>query len=254
MKALITGASSGIGYHIAKYLSKLGYDLIVVARRRDCLENLKLECKTNVRMITLDLSKEENVYELYHKVRKENIDILVNNAGCGMFGYFEHVSLEKELEMLQINVIALHILTKLFLKDMQKRQKGYILNVGSLAGFTVGPLMSSYYASKSYVVRLTQAIYYELKKSKSRVKISVLCPGPVDTQFNENLGITFTTRPLSSEYVAKYGVDSCLKGKQVIIPGKIAKMTYFFSKILPDSFVARMNYYIQYHKKRKNIC
>ena len=250
MKALVTGASSGIGYNMSKYLSELGYDLIVVARRKDCLENLKKECSTNVEIIVLDLSIKDNVYKLYSMVKNKKIDILVNNAGFGMFGMFDCTELSKDISMINLNIISLHILTKLFLKDMKKRNSGYILNVGSVAGFTAGPLMSTYYATKSYVVRLTQAIYYELKKEKSKVKVSVLCPGPVDTQFNESLGINFSTTPLTSEYVAKYAINKCLKGKVVIVPGISNKFVRIFNKIIPDIIIMKINYIIQLSKKK----
>ena len=250
MKALVTGASSGIGYNMSKYLSKIGYDLIVVARRKDCLENLKKECSTNVEIIVLDLSIKDNVYKLYSMVKNKKIDLLVNNAGFGIFGMFEYTELNKEISMINLNITALHILTKLFLKDMKKRNTGHILNISSMASFTAGPLMGTYYASKSYVTRLTQAISYELKKEKSNVKISVLCPGPVDTQFNDALGINFKIPPLSSEYVAKYAIDKCLKGKVIIVPGFCNKVVRIFNKIMPDFIVMKINYIIQLSKKK----
>lgn len=250
MKALVTGASSGIGYNMSKYLSKIGYDLIVVARRKDCLENLKKECSTNVEIIVLDLSIKDNVYTLYSMVKNKKIDLLVNNAGFGIFGMFEYTELTKEISMINLNITALHILTKLFLKDMKKRNTGHILNISSMASFTAGPLMGTYYASKSYVTRLTQAISYELKKEKSNVKVSVLCPGPVDTQFNDGLGINFKMPPLSSEYVAKYAIDKCLKGKVIIVPGFCNKVVRIFNKIMPDFIVMKINYIIQLSKKK----
>ncbi len=250
MKALVTGASSGIGYNISKYLSSLGYDLIVVARRTDCLQNLKNECKTRVEIISLDLSIKDNVYKLYSMVKNKKIDMLVNNAGIGLYGKFESTELSKDISMINLNIISLHILTKLFLKDMKKRNEGHILNVSSIAAFMPGSLMSSYYATKSYVAKLTKSIYYELKKEKSNVKISVLCPGPVDTQFNDNIGINFSVRPLKSSYVAKYAIDKCLKGKQVIIPGISIKLLKIISKIIPEIILVKINYIIQLNKKK----
>ena len=185
MKALITGASSGIGREIARYLASMGYDLIVVARSADKLNELKNELSSvDVRVISLDLSREQDAIDLYEHVRDEKVDFLVNNAGFGAFGSILDVPLEKELELIHTNVCAVHILTKLFLRDMAKRDSGIILNVGSAAGFLAGPKLSSYYASKNYVVRLTEAIYEELRREGSRVKISVLCPGPVQTNFD----------------------------------------------------------------------
>ena len=250
MKALVTGASSGIGYEISKYLAKRGYDIIVVARNRQALENLKEEIKTNVRIVCMDLSVVDNCVKLYENFKDENIDVLINNAGFGMYGNFDILDMNKEIEMINVNILACDILTKLFLKDMKKRDSGYILNVGSIAGFMPGPLMSSYYASKSYVVKLTQAIRKELKKSKSGVSVSVLCPGPVNTNFNNTAGVKFAVRPLSSEYVAKYAVDMLFKKKLVIVPGFTIKLARFFSKFTPDNILAEITYYIQTKKDK----
>lgn len=250
MKALVTGASSGIGYEISKYLAKRGYDIIVVARNRQALENLKEEIKTNVQIVCMDLSVVDNCVKLYENFKDENIDVLINNAGFGMYGNFDILDMNKEIEMINVNILACDILTKLFLKDMKKRDSGYILNVGSIAGFMPGPLMSSYYASKSYVVKLTQAIRKELKKSKSGVSVSVLCPGPVNTNFNSIAGVKFAVRPLSSEYVAKYAVDMMFKKKLVIVPGFTIKLARFFSKFTPDNILAEITYYIQTKKDK----
>lgn len=250
MKALVTGASSGIGYEISKYLAKRGYDVIVVARNRQALENLKKEIKTNVQIVCMDLSVVDNCVKLYENFKDENIDVLINNAGFGMYGNFDILDMNKEIEMINVNILACDILTKLFLKDMKKRDSGYILNVGSIAGFMPGPLMSSYYASKSYVVKLTQAIRKELKKSKSGVSVSVLCPGPVNTNFNNTAGVKFAVRPLSSEYVAKYAVDMMFKKKLVIVPGFTIKLARFFSKFTPDNILAEITYYIQTKKDK----
>lgn len=138
MKALITGASSGIGKEIARYLAELGYDLILVSRSTDKLNKLKEELSNvNVRVITLDFSRESDSMDLYEHIKNENeqIDFLVNNAGFGAYGKFLDVPLERELELIHTNVSTVHILTKLFLKDMAERNSGYILNVGSAAGF-----------------------------------------------------------------------------------------------------------------------
>ena len=250
MKALVTGASSGIGYEISKYLAKRGYDIIVVSRNRQALENLKNEIKTNVQIACMDLSVVDNCVKLYENFKDENIDVLINNAGFGMYGNFDILDMNKEIEMINVNILACDILTKLFLKDMKRRDSGYILNVGSIAGFMPGPLMSSYYASKSYVVKLTQAIRKELKKSKSGVSVSVLCPGPVNTNFNNTAGVKFAVRPLSSEYVAKYAVNMLFKKKLVIVPGFTIKLARFFSKFTPDNILAEITYYIQTKKDK----
>lgn len=249
MKALVTGASSGIGRDIARVLSSLGYEIYAAARRTDRLEELKKELKTPVHVISCDLSEKENCIKLYNDLKGENIDVLVNNAGFGIFGEFSKIPLEKELDMLATNVTALHILTKLFLCDFKERGKGYILNVGSSAGFTVGPLLSSYYASKAYVLRLTQAVYRELKKENSPVHISVLCPGPVRTEFDEVANVKFSLKGLNSMDVAKYAVKKMFENKCVIIPGFAIKASVAATKLLPDNFVSKITYHIQ-HKKQ----
>ena len=165
MKALITGASSGIGRDMARVLSDMGYDLILVARRKDKLEKLKKQLSTDVKIICLDVSSTYNCTKLYNKVKDEDIDILINNAGFGKFGEFNDIKLDDELDMIDVNIKAVHILTKLFLNDFVARNKGYILNVASSAAFQPGPLMATYYSTKAYVLHLTEAIYEELRKS-----------------------------------------------------------------------------------------
>ena len=179
MKALITGASSGIGRDIAINLSKKGYDLILVARDLEKLNEVKSKLHTNVEVVSMDVSNAENCKELHEKY--QNIDILVNNAGFGDCGYFTKTSLDKELKMIDTNIVAYHVLTKLYLQDMKQKNSGKILNVASIAGFMPGPLMATYYSTKAYVVRLSEAIREELRREKSNVQISILCPGPVNT-------------------------------------------------------------------------
>lgn len=248
MKALITGASSGIGRDIARYLSNLGYDIIAVARDGEALNLLK-ELKTKVETISLDLSDNQKCKSLYETVKHKKIDILVNNAGFGDFGEFTNADLDKELNMIDVNVKAVHILTKLFLKDMVKQDSGYILNVASIAGFMPGPLMATYYSTKAYIVRLTQSLYTELRKKKSKVRVSVLCPGPVNTNFNNVANVKFNLKGQSSEYVAKYAIDQMLKGKLIILPGLKIKVARFLAKISPEKIVARICMKMQ-EKKR----
>ena len=251
MKALVTGASSGIGRDMARYLSTLGYDIIAVARDGKTLNELKQSLHTNVEIISMDLAKEEDCKELYNTLKNKKIDILVNNAGFGDFGEFVDTDLDKELNMINVNIKAVHILTKLFLKDMVKRDSGHILNVASIAGFMPGgPLMATYYSTKAYIVRLTQSIYTELKKKKSNVKISVLCPGPVNTNFNKVANVKFNLKGQSSEYVAKYGIDETLKGKLIIIPGVKIKIARFLAKISPEKLSARVCMKMQKRKMR----
>ena len=144
----------------------------------------------------------------------------------------------------------MHILTKLFLRDFVKRDSGRILNVASSAGFMAGPMLSGYYASKNYVVRLTEAIYEELRRKKSRVTVSLLCPGPVNTEFNRVAGVRFALRGLSSEYVARCAVRGTLRGKLVIQPGIMMKLARFGGRFLPEKAMLRISYHIQKSKER----
>lgn len=251
MKALITGASSGIGYSMAKYLSKLGYDLILVARDKERLQEIQKELKTDIKIVVADLSQESKIKELYVLCKNDNIDILINNAGFGLFGEFDSTDLTTELNMIDVNIKAVHVLTKVFLRDMVKRDSGYILNVSSSASFQAGPLMSTYYASKSYVTRLTVAIYEELRRKKSNVHVSCLCPGPVKTNFNNVANVKFAMKGLDSDYVAKYAIDKMLKrNKLIIVPGFKMKALLFFNRFISTKRAAKIVYKFQ-KKKRK---
>lgn len=250
MKALITGASSGIGKDMAIYLDSLGYEVFLVGRNKDRLQEVSNLCKNSKAIYDYDLSDINNVYKLYDKVKGEKIDLLVNNAGFGLFGFFDETDLDKELEMIDVNIKAVHVLTKLFLKDMVKYNKGKILNVASSAGFFAGPYLNTYYATKNYVLKLTMAINEELKIKKSKVTVSALCPGPVRTNFNSVAGGGFNTKSLSSSYVAKYGIDKTLKGKMIIIPGLMMKLGIFASRFLPYRLQLRILYNIQRKKNR----
>lgn len=252
MKALITGASSGIGFEIAKYLASKKYELILVARNRERLEFIQQKLPTKTTIIVMDLSNEQKVKELCVLIKNQGIDILINNAGFGNYGNFSDTDLANDLEMINLNIKAVHILTKYALKNMLKNDSGYILNVASSAAFMPGgPLMSTYYATKSYVYKLTQAINYELKKKKSNVICSLLCPGPVDTNFNKVAGVSFKTSSLQPSYVAKYAIDMMLeKHKKVIIPGVQMKLVKFVSRFVSDKMLLRIAYRIQ--KKKAN--
>ncbi len=250
MVALITGASSGIGRDIACLLSSKGYDLILVARSKDKLNELKNQLKTNIKIIPMDLENIDNVKKLYDEVKNDNIDILINNAGFGLIGTFDKTSMDKELSMIDLNIKAVHVLTKLFLKDFIKRDSGYILNVASSAAFAQGPLMATYYSTKSYVYSLTLAIYEELRRINSHVNISCLCPGPVDTNFNNVANCEFKVKALSSQYVANYALKKMFKKKLLIIPGFNIKLLYIFGKIVPNKLKLKIIYNIQ-NKKMK---
>jgi short-subunit dehydrogenase len=248
MKALVTGASSGIGKSIAIYLSKLGYDIILVSRDKGSLEKVSKCIKTKTKIIEMDLSDIDNCKHLYEMTKKDNIDILINNAGFGLFGKFNNIDLDKELNMIDLNIKAVHTLTKLFLSDMKKKNYGYILNVASSASFLPGPLMSTYYATKAYVLRLTEAIYEELRRDKSNIVISCLCPGPVKTNFNKVANVKFELKSLTSEYVSKYAINKMFKKKLIIIPGFYMKIVYIFSRFIPTKLLLKITYNIQKKK------
>ena len=248
MKALITGASSGIGKDMAIILANKGYELVLVARDEKKLEEVKNELSqiTKVEIISKDLSDEENCKEIYKEV--ENVDLLINNAGFGDCGNFTKTSLEKEINMIKTNIIAYHILTKLYLIDMKAKNEGKILNVASIAGFMPGPLMATYYATKNYVVKLSEAIREELKKEKSKVQISILCPGPVKTNFNKVANVKFNLREADSKKVAKYAIKELEKGKFYIVPGLDVKIAKIGAKIIPTSIMQKFAYMAQKRK------
>lgn len=244
MKALITGASSGIGREFAKILSNKGYDLVLVARDEEKLKEVQKELKTNIKIVTMDLSNVDNCKKLHSE--NSDIDLLINNAGFGDCGNFTNTDLNKEINMINTNIVAYHTLTKLYLTDMKKVNKGHILNVASIAGFMPGPLMSTYYATKSYVVRLCEGIREELNKEKSNVKISILCPGPVKTNFTKVANVKFSIREANSYKVAKYAIDHL--NRFYIVPGLDVKFARFGAKIVPSSLVAKVTYMVQKKK------
>lgn len=245
MKALITGASSGIGKNMAYVLANKGIDLILVARNKDELLKIKANVKVNVEVIELDLLKEKNVFKLYEMCKDRNIDILINNAGFGLFGLFTETDLDRELEMIDLNIKAYHILTKLFLKDFVEKDNGYILNVASSAGFMAGPRLSTYYATKNYVLKLTMAINEELRQSGSNVVVSALCPGPVNTNFNKVAHGEFSIKEASPKYVAEYAINKLFKKKIIIIPTFRIKLGIFLLRILPYRIQLIYCYHIQ---------
>lgn len=243
MKALITGASSGIGKEIALYLNNLGYDIYVVSRNKKDLEKVYQNIN-NVTMIELDLRKLNNVFKLYEQLKEDKIDILVNNASFGESGNFTETSLDKELDMINLNIVSYHVLTKLFLKDFTKRNRGRILNVASMAGFMPGPYMASYYATKSYIVKLSLAIYEELRQDNSNVKISIFCPGPVKTNFTTKAHVHFNINSISANLAARIAVDGMFMNKLIILPNNM-KLNYLLNKISPLKLVLKINSLIQ---------
>ena len=245
MKVLITGASSGIGKDFAKLLVHEYDELVLVARDKDRLKKLKDELNKvpdkRIKTVSLDLSDYKNCIELYED--NKDVDLLINNAGFGDCGYFDKTELDKDINMSNTNRTALHTLTKLYLKDMKKNKSGHILNVSSVAGFMPGPLMATYYASKSYVLKLSESIREELRRENSNVKISVLCPGPVKTNFEKSANVKFQISKANSADVASYAIKHL--NKFYIIPSFSVRLARFGTKIIPNSILARFVFKVQ---------
>lgn len=247
--ALITGASDGIGKDMAIILSNMGYNIITVARNKEKMEQA-FKHINNCLIIPMDLSIPENCYKLYNITKEKNIDVLINNAGYGVFGEFLNTNLYDELNMIDLNIKSLHILTKLFLKDMVKNNEGYILNVGSIGSFFASPLLSSYYGSKAYVLSLSLAIKEELKRKKSNVYIGTFCPATINTSFHKKAGLKGKVKGIDSYTASKYAIDKMFKGKSIIIPS-YAKVLPFFVDIMPRVLITKIAYKMQI-KKQKN--
>ena len=247
MKALVTGASSGIGREIAIYLSEMGYDLIVVSRNKNKLDELRNIVKTDIKVMEYDLSIISNCYDLYNNLKNEKIDIVINDAGFGLFGSYKNNDTDIEMNMIDLNIKCVHILTKLFVNNKNTK---YILNVASSAGLMKGgPLMSTYYATKSYVCSYSFALYEELRRNNSEKTISVLCPGPVDTNFNDRANVKFKVKSMNARSVAIYAIDNMFKKKLIIVPGIGVKIGLFFMRFIPTKLLLRMTYNFQERKK-----
>jgi short-subunit dehydrogenase len=226
--ALITGASSGIGFELAKIFAREGNDLVLVARNGSKLQELKnsLEKEFSIKafIISKDLSKIDSAQEVYDEVKNKSIviDYLINNAGFGDFGMFTDTNWKKEEEMIQLNITTLTQFTKLFLKDMVLQKKGKIMNVASTAAFQPGPTMAVYYATKAYVLHFSEAIDNEVRDKG--ITVTALCPGATESGFqdaadmNESKLVKGRKLPTSKE-VAEYGFKAMMKGKRVAIHG-----------------------------------
>lgn len=247
-KALITGASSGIGRAIAVKLSHMGYETVLVARRTELLEKLASVLPSRSFVVTADLT---DINALESIVREHpDIDLLVNNAGLGVYGEFSESDFNRESNMIDVNIRALHYLMKAYIPVFEKRGGGKILNVSSSAAFFSGPLLASYYASKVYVLRLSRAVREELRRKNSPVTISVLCPGPVETEFGKVSGSNLGKSTLSPGFIAEKAVNGLLMGRFMIIPGFTMKLSYILSKILPEALSVRVLYNIQKSKRK----
>lgn len=251
--AVVTGASSGIGAQFARRLAAEGYRLVLVARRRERLNALAEELKEKgieSIIIPADLSKKEECVRLMEQLSDKTVGIFINNAGFGDCGCFLETDVEKELDMIDVNVMALHVLTKLVLEKMQAQGGGYLLNVASSAGLIpAGPYMATYYATKAYVASLTRAIARELKEQGSNVYIGALCPGPVDTEFNDVANVSFALPGITVEACVEAAISGMKKRKTVIVPTLYMKAAITMGRFLPQSV------YIQIvgHQQKKKL-
>lgn len=242
--ALITGATSGLGYEFVKLFAKDGYNLVIVARNKQKMEQIKQSLKSiDVMVIAKDLSAPNAAKEVFEEVEKQGItiDVLVNNAGFGLLGNFDELDIQKQEDMIQLNVAVLTALTYYVLPKMKQKNEGKILNVASTAAFQPGPLMAVYYATKAYVLSFSEALVEEL--SESAVTVTTLCPGPTKTNFGSvaNLeGTKMFSSPMSSEFVAKKGYNALIKGKRVVVTGGLNKVGALAAKFLPRSVAAKV--------------
>ncbi|OEK05323.1 SDR family NAD(P)-dependent oxidoreductase [Roseivirga misakiensis] len=257
--ALVTGAAGGIGLEFCRLLGQKGYDLLMVDLNEqgltDAKGSLNEEFDIEIRTLSQDLSSEDAADQIVNFVKAESlhIDLLFNNAGFGNFGYFTESSWEKDRAMLQVHMVTTTHLTKLLLPAMVANGKGYILNNASVAAFVPGPLMSTYHASKSYLLNFTQALANEIKGSG--VNATVLCPGMTKTNFakangNDDPNIKFNI--MDSDYVAEYAFNALMKGKVVAIPGFWNQLSAFIPRLLSRNRVANMvgNIQRKNHAKR----
>ena len=239
--AVITGASSGIGTEFAIRLAKEGYPLVLVARRKENLEKLAKELPTECIIISKDLSDIDACKQLINELAQIDIDIFINNAGFGICGEVVDIADEKELNMIDLNVKSLHLLTKLVLRTMVEKNKGYILNIASSAGLlTAGPYMSTYYATKAYVASFTRGVAEELRQKKSNVYIGCLCPGPVQTEFDKVANVEFSLKGISAEYCANYAITKMFQKKVTIVPSFKMKAAVVLARFAPVNLYVRI--------------
>lgn len=253
---IVTGASSGIGEAMCDVLAQQGHDLIIVARRVDRLKQIKAKIESNylreVIIMPADLSDLSSLKQLHENCQSYHVVGLINNAGYGLYGEFLNLNIEDEFNMIDLNIKSVHYLSKLFLKDFVRQDEGYLLNVASTAAFQSGPLMATYYASKGYVLQLTEAIAKELEAKQSKVVVSVLCPGPVDTEFQQKADIKVAKSILkvpTAKEVAEYAYQELMKGQTLIVPGLSNRVLLFFNRFIPRKLGCQIVYHTQLKKK-----
>lgn len=250
--ALITGATSGLGYDFVQQFSKDNYHLVLVARNETRLQEIKQSfTHIEITVIQKDLSVPGAAQEIFNTLQKNNIhiDVLINNAGFGALGLFDELEINKQLQMIQVNVMALTELTYYLLPEMKRRNNGQILNVASTASFQPGPLMAVYYATKAYVLSFSEALVDEL--SDFSVTVTTLCPGPTKTNFSPSANIKETEMfglPMQSSFVAKKGYKALINKKRVSIPGLLNKLGVIGVKFMPRSMASKLSKYISAKK------
>ncbi len=247
MTALVTGASSGIGHELARVLARYGWDVVLTARNAEALGRVAAECSSHgvrVDVVVADLADPAAPSHLVDELRERarEIDILINNAGFGNHGRFDRVGVKQDLDLLQVNVIAMTLLTKLLLPGMIHRRRGRILNVASTAAFVPGPYMSTYYASKAYVLSHSLALARELRGTG--VTVTALCPGPTATDFQRRANIAasrlFSAKVMSAATVARAGYQGMMRGTAMVVPGAGNKFAAFASRFSPRMSLARI--------------
>lgn len=242
--AVVTGASSGIGKEFAKRLAEEGYSLVLTARRKERLQALADELKekgTKCEIIAADLSVKEECYRFFEQLADKKIGVFINNAGFGDCGKFLETDVEKELNMIDVNIKAVHLLMKLVLCKMQAQNGGYLLNVASSAGLIpAGPYMATYYATKNYVASLTRAVAQELKENGSNVYVGALCPGPVDTEFNDVANVKFRLSGISVERCVDYALKQMKHKKILIVPTLTIQAATTLGRFIPQPLYIRL--------------
>lgn len=245
---LITGATSGIGYDLAQVFKENNYNLILVARNEKKLNEIKNQFNKNididVETFICDLSNEKEILDLSLRIINAGFKIkyLINNAGCGSFGKFDEIDTKKDLNIIDINIKAITYMMKLFIPIVKQCKNSGILNVASTAAFSPGPYMGVYYASKAYVINISQALREEYKKDN--INISVLCPGPTRTSFQKNADINkggnIKPSMMESRKVAEIAYKQFIRKKAIIIPGYNNKLLILFSKLIPNSLLTKI--------------
>lgn len=260
--AIITGASSGIGRDLAERLAARKYDLCLVARRESLLrqlaETLESAHAVQCQVFVADLARFDDRERLcaYLAPLGERLEVLVNNAGFGTHGYFHETDLARELELIEVNCAAPVHLTKRLLPGMLARGRGYVLNVGSVAGFAPGPVMAMYYASKAFLMSWSEALWEECQGRG--VSVTVVCPGPVRTEFQQVAGLAATARtsgaaPIPAGLVAEEGVAAMLRGERLVIPGRDNRVAAFLARFAPRTRVLRKVRAIQEERRRQTL-